>query len=145
VEFYLNARKPKAITKKRMIYNYKKADFDALRENLDKVPWECVLMERSIEINWTNWKDVFDMAVEECVPKVVWKPHKAKNWLSEETLSTIKKKRRLYRRAKKTRRRKDLRKFRCISNTVRELTRRDHITHTEQMAEEDSKNHSGGG
>jgi len=31
-------------------------------------------MERSIEINWTNWKDVFDMAVEECVPKVVWKP-----------------------------------------------------------------------
>ena len=76
------------------------------------------------------------MAVEECVPKVVWKPHKAKNWLSEETLSTIKKKRRLYRRAKKTRRRKDLRKFRCISNTVRELTRRDHITHAEQMAEE---------
>jgi len=80
VEFYLNARKPKVITKKRMIYNYKKADFDALREKLDKVPWECVLelMERSIEINWTNWKDVFDMAVEECVPKVVWKPHKAK-------------------------------------------------------------------
>jgi len=43
---------------------------------------------------------------------------KQKHWLSEETLSTIKKKRRLYRRAKKTRRRKDLRKFRFISNTV---------------------------
>ena len=53
---------------RRFVYNYKKADFDAFRDYMANIPWECTQMDDGIEENWQNWKDTFNAAVMEASP-----------------------------------------------------------------------------
>ena len=59
------------------------------------IPWECTQVDDGIEENWQKWKDTFNAAVMECIPRVMWKPLKSKCWLNRETIKAIRKKRRL--------------------------------------------------
>ena len=58
------------------------------------------------------------------------------NWLSEETLHMIRKKRCAFKLAKRSQKDKDFRKCRDISNIVRDLTRKDHKEHLEEITKD---------
>ena len=55
-------------------------------------------------------------------------------WLSEVTIRLIRKKKRLYKKAKQSDTRGDLLRYRRVSNMVRRLTRRDHHDHLEEIS-----------
>ena len=124
----------RAYQPKRFVYNYKKSDFNAFRDYLANIPWECTQMDDDIEENWQKWKDTFNAVVMECIPRVMWKPQKSKCWLNRETIKAIRKKRGLYRKAKRSGWDQDYARYRSASNSVWQLTRRDHQAHIEEIA-----------
>ena len=87
-----------------------------------------------IEENWQKWKDIFNAAVDQCIPRVPWKFSRSKNWLTKETIKTIKKKIRLYRKAKKSGKEQYYVRYKTISNSMRQMTRQDYQVHIEAIA-----------
>ena len=59
---------PRAYQPRRLVYNYKKADFDAFRGYMANIPWECTQMDDCIEESWQKWKDLFNAAVMDASP-----------------------------------------------------------------------------
>ena len=136
VSFDVSLKLQSAAVLSRYLFNFKRADFNQFRETLSTVPWDCCFLECSIERAWTNFKDLLFAAADQCIPKFRLKQKKSKSWLSDETLSLIKKKRRSYRMAKRSRNPKYLSNYKSLCNTVRNLTRRDRNIHLEQMTKD---------
>jgi len=100
--------------------------------------------DESVDDNWMKLKDVIITIANDCIPHTTLKLKRTKNWLSDKTLSAIKKKRRLYRvwQAKRSQQ--------IFSNTVHKLTRQDHHSHVDHISTEllntgNQKPYSGGG
>ena len=79
-------------------------------------------------------------AADQCIPKTSIYAKKRKHWLSEDTLQTIRKKKHAFKLAKRSRLDRDFRRYRVISNTVRNLTRKDHRDHLEDIIKDLIKN-----
>ena len=58
VEFNLDILPPKQNSVRRLLYNYKKADFDVYHQSLAPVPWDLAEAE-DINVWWSQWKDLF--------------------------------------------------------------------------------------
>jgi len=84
VFFTLSVLPPKQESVHRMLYNYKKTDFDNFRASLSTVPWNLAV-SNDIDIWWDNWKDLFFAAVSSDVPVVRWRRSKMKCWFSQHT------------------------------------------------------------
>ena len=134
ISFTVESSRPRYTPSKRLVYKFKKADFDAYQNLLSKVPWDCIHMDESVDDNWTKLKNVIIATANDCIPHTTLKLKRTKNWLSDKTLSAIKKKRRLYRRAKRSGKPNDLNRYRAFSNTVHKLTRRDHHSHVDHIS-----------
>ena len=81
-----------------MLYNYKAANVDDLKEVLSHVSWNVINFDPDdIELPWTQWKDLFFSAVNYMVPSLCWKKRKIKHWFSKLTIKLIHKKKHLYR------------------------------------------------
>ncbi len=118
---------------KRKVHIFRRADFEQFRNLLATVPWDCCFLEGSIEGGWMKFKDLLLSVADQCIPKTSLRARKRKNWLSEDTLRMIRKKKRAFKLAKRSRLDKDFRKYRDISNRVRNLTRQDHQEHLEEI------------
>ncbi len=132
----MHCSRPKHVPPKRLMYDFNRADFDAYRDLLSFVPWDCVFVDTSINDNWMKLKDIIITAANECIPHTTGKVKKTKHWFSDETRLAIKKKRRLYRKARRTGKTSDFTSYRACSNVVRSLTRRDHCSHVDHLATE---------
>ena len=135
VQFSINLTKQRAHKRRRMTYNFKKANFDDFRQLLSKVPWNCCFLSESVNDCWENFKDILFTVADQCIPKSMLKPNlkKSKSWLSEESLSLIRKKRRAFKLARRSGKHQHFLRYRSISNKVRDSTRRDHLLHIEQI------------
>jgi len=58
VEFYLDILPPKQVPVHRLLYNYKKTNFDMYRKCLDSVLWDLVI-DKDIDVWWSQWKNPF--------------------------------------------------------------------------------------
>ena len=76
VYFSINLGRRRFLRQKRLVYNFKKANFDLFREMLSKVPWDCCFLSESINECWKNFKDVLSSVADQCIPKVTLKPKK---------------------------------------------------------------------
>ena len=54
----------------RYVYDFKKANFDALRKALSVTPLDMGLDESDIDQCWGSWRDLFLNAVESFIPKI---------------------------------------------------------------------------
>ena len=133
VHFVYEVGNPVLSRAKRKVYNFKKANFDHFRDLLAMIPWDCCLSGNSIEDLWSSFKDLLFSAADQCIPKVTLRPRKSKHWLSKTTLYMIRKKKRAFKLAKRTKKDNDLGRYKVISNKVRDLTRRDHRKHLEEI------------
>ena len=79
--------------------------------------------------HWTHFKDVFG-AADRSIPKVILVHCERSNWLSEEALHLIHKKKRSCKLAKRTGKDEDINRYR---NRVHDLTRRDHRENLENI------------
>jgi len=129
IVFSLDILPPKQSKVNRLLYNYKKANFDVYCETLCLVPWE--LASDSIEEWWNVWKDLFFVAVDDTILTVRWKKSKMKSWLSESTLKLIRSKCSCYKHMKAD---PSLwPKYKSLRNEVCNVTRRDYKTYVESI------------
>ena len=63
IQFSLAVSLPKQATCSRLLYNYKKADFQHFCEVLSHVPWSCIPSD-NIDVAWSMWKDLFFCAAD---------------------------------------------------------------------------------
>ena len=123
VDFLVEVGRQAAQRSKRKVYNFKKADFNCCSGG-------------SVDEDWLKFRDLLLSVVDQCIPIVTLRSKKRMNWLSEETLHMIRKKRRAFKLAKRSQKDKDFRKYRDISNRVCDLTRKDHKEHLEEITKD---------
>ena len=133
VVFATNYQKHKPSLQRRWTYNFKKADFVSFRELLSKVSWDCCFLSDSINDCWINFRDLLLSVADQCIPRAILRSKKSMHWLSRETLHLIRKKRRVYKLAKRSGKPHHFQSYRDISNKVRSLTREDHRHHLNQI------------
>ena len=127
--------RPSQRNKSRRVYNFQKADFEKFRDHLCLVPWECCFIGKGVEEAWTDFKDVLFTIVDECIPTFHLNQKRKKTWLSDETMKLIKKKRRVYKQARRTGSQSCIRKYKDLCNSVRSLTRRDQRHHLDEITQ----------
>ncbi len=133
VHFRITAEKRVLSRSKRKVYNFRKANFDQFRDLLSLIPWSQCILGRNIEDDWSMFKDLLFSVADDSIPRVTLHPKKRKHWLSEDTLHMVRKKKRAFKLAKRTKKGKDLRRYKDISNRVRDLARMDHKQHLEEI------------
>ena len=113
-----------------MTYSYSKADSVYLRELLHYIPWHCAFLQDDINIIWSAWSDLLFSATDECIPKRQIKSRKNAPWITIELTKLCKKKKKLYKKAKKCRLQNDWKVYRTMNNFLKKAcnsARRDHI------------------
>ncbi|CAB4002465.1 Hypothetical predicted protein [Paramuricea clavata] len=91
-------------TSKRIVYNYKKGDFDGLRNALRLLNIKHIVFNdvgADINDDWHNWKTVFMNAVIDFIPVTHLQGKDVPPWFDSETLRLIRKKNSIRRRATK--------------------------------------------
>jgi len=136
VDFVVELAPPRSSAERRIVYDFKRADFEMFRDRLSAIPWTSYIWGVSIEDSWQRFKDLLFAAADECIPKVTLRKRKKKTWLSDETLRMVRRKRRAHRVMKRSGRSGDLRRYRILSNAVRDLTRNDHRLYLEEITKD---------
>ena len=87
VDFVVGLARPRSSAERRIVYDFKRADFEMFRDRLSDIPWTSYLWGDSIEDSWQRFKDLLFAAADECIPKVTLRKRKKKTWLSDKTPS----------------------------------------------------------
>ena len=130
VIFSLNLLPPRQEGVRRILYNYKKADFDIFRDTLRKAPWDLATSD-SVDDWWCHWKDLFFAVVDDTIPQVRWRRSKMKCWLTLSTLRLIRAKRLCYRRMKSNPALWS--RYKLLRNKVRTMTRTDYKNYVDTI------------
>ena len=104
------ATKNKKVTK-RKIYNFKRANWRQLNEDLKRVPWEALIDCREPDYAWNNFKTVLFKLVEKHIPKIAIKDDFTAPWFDAECFEAYRSKMRAHK------------KFKLDSNFANELKR----------------------
>jgi len=77
----------------RMVYDYRKGDFEGLRRALESINL-CNLVQDSgnINLDWTEWKDAFMSAVSDYIPTKKIKGRNTPPWITGEIIHILRKK-----------------------------------------------------
>ena len=125
IEFEIRHKFKRSRGTKRLVYDYKHGDFNALRVTLDRVPFNLAHSD-DIDEYWTNWKDLFLSAVKEYIPVKTVRDKNSPPWIDAEIRCLIRKKYaalKHYRNNKTTVRKQKLRE---ISQQIKQLIRDKH-------------------
>ena len=85
----------------RVVYNFKKGDFDSLRTLLNSTSFDDIFQNNDIETCWSTWKQRFIEAVDKCIPKLKLKSANTPPWIDGEVIHSINKRNTLRRKAVK--------------------------------------------
>ena len=100
VTFKTNVNPYQRKSSKRKFHNFEKADWSGLNELFRHVPWDCVFVSNDINEVWNAWVDLFNAAVDQCVPKKSKKKNRCAPWISNDIIKLARKKKRFYKKAK---------------------------------------------
>ena len=84
---------------KKTVNNLRKANWDGIRNGLRDTTWPDTNDEKTAEEAWQTLRKKLDSLIEEFVPKCTFKPRKS-DWMTGEILREIRKKRRMWKKAK---------------------------------------------
>ena len=117
--FFLSGSLPRPRKSKKLVYAYRKADWEHLKSLFSHTPWHCAYFDDNLDDNWQAWLDLFFAAVDQCIPK---RRHNNKfnpPWISRELLKLCGKKKLLFRKAKRVN--TDLlgMRYRTLNNAVK--------------------------
>ncbi|XP_028407530.1 uncharacterized protein LOC114530144 [Dendronephthya gigantea] len=121
-------------------YFYKNANWVQLRETLSRIPWNCALLDNSIDNNWDAWTDLLFTAIDDHIPKRRVRHVKSSPWITKELLTLCKRKRALYKKAKRLDRSVHWDAYRKLNNSLKKAckaAKQDYIT---ELAKELNEN-----
>ena len=82
---------------KRKIYNFKKANWLGLNQDLEKIPWDRVLGNREPEYAWQNFKSILFYFVDKHVPTTTIKSTFSSPWFDSKCYEAYREKKRAHR------------------------------------------------
>ena len=98
IQFDLEIRK-NSTGERKVIKNWKRADWDKIRGGLAATVWPVTEDEVSTEAAWQQLRDVVDRLVKESVPECEFKLRKT-DWMTSDVLRELRRKRRLWKKVK---------------------------------------------
>ena len=116
-------------------YTFNKADWNHLRSLFSYSPWYFTLEQQDINANWEAWKDLYFAAVNESIPKY---RHKRKNiapWIMKDIIKLCRKKKHLYKKAKKTNSKDYCVAYRILNNTLKKKCNSAKWSHFKALAD----------
>ncbi|CAB4027117.1 Hypothetical predicted protein [Paramuricea clavata] len=119
ITFLLTGQPYVQLKSKKYVYCYKKADWLQLKLTLSQIPWNLAFLEESIVENWNSWKDLFFAAVDECIPKTKGKKRQNAPWINKELISLCRKKKLLYKKAKRSQNESTWIRYRQMNNNLK--------------------------
>ncbi|MCG7869883.1 MAG: hypothetical protein JAY74_26365 [Candidatus Thiodiazotropha taylori] len=104
---------------KRRVWNYDKADFNLFRNLLSDVDWNCISNERDLDKAVEKFTSILIQTAEKSIPnKIATIRPNEYPWINGMIRKLIRKRKRLYRRAKRTNIQQVWQKFKKTRNTV---------------------------
>ena len=140
VSFVLDFNIPKEPKTKRFVYNFKKANWDALKEVLTNTPWDMSFVPGDIEASLSNWCDLFVSVVNDHVPKRRVRNVHDHPWLDLELMKLIKKKNKQRITERKTKTPDDLQKFKDLRRETKKLMKRKKKDYANKLRDSLSEN-----
>ena len=104
----------------RKFYDFNKADWSRLNELFKCIPWHCAFLSDDINEIWNAWTDLFFIAVDECIPKQRKKKNRRAPWISSDIIKLVRRKKRLYKKAKNSNNDETWLKYKNTSNLFKE-------------------------
>ena len=117
--FFLFRSLPRPRKSKKLVYTYRKTDWEHLKSLFSHTPWHCAYFDENLDDNWQAWLDLFFAAVDQCIPK---RRHNNKfnpPWISKELLKLCRKKKLLFRKAKRVNTDLLWMRYRTLNNSVK--------------------------
>ena len=109
---------------KRKIYNFKKANWDQLNDDLGRVPWSALIDRTDPEIAWSNFKTVLFMLVDKHIPKITIKNDFSAPWFDAECFEAYRNKEHAHK------------KFKSDNSLANELKRNSSRSHFKHVCNE---------
>ena len=92
IEFDLKFKITRRECCKRLVYDYRNANWDGLREDFANIPWTCVDLVSDIENVWSSWKNLFFKAVDSNIPSKLVSAKRNVPWFNPALKKLIRKK-----------------------------------------------------
>ena len=110
----------------RKVYNYKKADWDMLREEAKSFTADFLTdhRDRSVEENWSNFKKHIETTMDKHIPSKLTSTRHNLPWVNSRVRRMINKKQRLYNKAKKSHKQRDWDKYRHHKNETNKIMKK---------------------
>lgn len=113
---------------RRLVYDFKRADFDGLKEAISHTPLDVTFDCNDIDQCWECWRDLFLTTVDTFVPKLKIRDSKSPKWIDGEIIKLSKHKDKLWKLAKNSNLPSDWDKYRDIRKQVKTATKRKYRT-----------------
>ena len=92
ISFKVKATKVIKRCPKRRIYNFKKANWNSLNNDISSVPWYGLIDSREPEVAWYNFKTILHALIDKNIPKITVKNNFSPPWFDSECFSAFRKK-----------------------------------------------------
>ncbi|XP_068704053.1 uncharacterized protein [Montipora foliosa] len=92
ISFELDLKVPKRLKTKRVVYNFKRADWSGLKETLRNTPWDACIVLDDADASLENWYDLFVAAANDHIPKCKARSVNDLPWMDNELRLLLKKK-----------------------------------------------------
>ena len=136
--FNYNAGKQKTVPEK-VIKNYTKADYDAMRREMGTINWEQELEHKDVEEAWKFFKDKLNECCTEHVPTIKVGKHRPL-WMDKNAITKVRKKYAAWKRYLETKDGKDYLKFARARNQSRWATRKAQRNFEAKLAKDVKRN-----
>ena len=125
---------------RKTIYNYKKADYEGMKNYINKVKWKDRINE--VEEGWNLIKNTIQDAMEKHVPKTVINPNKRRRplWMNTTSLVKVRRKHAAWKRYLETKSGEDYLKYTRARNQSRTETRKAQRDYESKLAKDIKKN-----
>ena len=90
VKFCINLRIAKTLKAEHRVYNFKKADWQGLKQTLESVPWDLCFVDNDVNESLSNWTDMFLSAVDLHIPICKARNVNDHPWLDHKLLKLLK-------------------------------------------------------
>ena len=104
--------------------NYHKANYEGMSTFFERIEWRKEFEDKNVNLMWTTFKDKVEDAKSKYVPNMFVGGRKKKKWLDKGTLTTVRKKHRLYSRWLETKSGKDYQDYKKALNKATKQCRK---------------------
>ena len=134
IEFALKVKIARRKCSPRLVYDYKNADWDGLKEDFRNIPWNCIDLVSDIEVVWSLWKSLFFKAVERNIPSKFLSSKRNVPWFNSDIKKLIHKKQRLWKIAKSSGSPDKWSNYKKLNNEVKDKLRKAYYRYVNNLA-----------